>query len=325
MEDARLNVTIRPWRDAGDWQTVADIFNEENAADGLEWFATADEFATVPRPNFDPARDLFIAERDGRAAGLGARFVGRPRRRPDARDRGRRPPAPTAAAASGRRCSAVRRSTWRWRRATSSRTCHDASQGWAADSQPGGLALFQARGVRGHPLRVRDAQAGPRGRARRAGARTASSCAALGPRRPRTSSGPSTRRSVTIPATANGPTRTSRRRWSSRTTTRRCGSWPGTAIRSRARSRTGSTPRRTRGSGSRGHGCIGCRCAGRGGSAGSRAPCSSSRSGSSTNAGSARPPSAWTRTTPRARSALYESVGFERHRSARMFARDAPR
>jgi mycothiol synthase len=39
-------------------------------ADGLEWFATADELAAEPRPNFNPASDLFLAERGGRPLGL---------------------------------------------------------------------------------------------------------------------------------------------------------------------------------------------------------------------------------------------------------------
>ena len=145
MEDARLNVTIRPWRDAGDWQTVADIFNEENAADGLEWFATADEFATEPRPNFDPARDLFLAERDGRAAGLvlGSWAVRdgdltletQGAVRPADRRRGigtallRREQEHLTLATRDVEPDLPRRFT-----------------GWAADSQPGGLALFQHEG-----------------------------------------------------------------------------------------------------------------------------------------------------------------------------------
>lgn len=63
-------IRYRPWRDAGDWAAIAEVLNEENVADGLEWLKTAGELAATRLPNSEPVSDVLIAEIDARAVGV---------------------------------------------------------------------------------------------------------------------------------------------------------------------------------------------------------------------------------------------------------------
>jgi mycothiol synthase len=65
---------FRPFRHDSDFQTIADLIEVSHLADGDEYLPDAHGVREelVRHPGFDPARDILLAEADGRVIGYGA-------------------------------------------------------------------------------------------------------------------------------------------------------------------------------------------------------------------------------------------------------------
>ncbi len=64
---------LRPWRDAGDFEPMAEVLNDACASDGIDRVETAKSIADhySRLDNCDPAADTILAEVDGRLLGYG--------------------------------------------------------------------------------------------------------------------------------------------------------------------------------------------------------------------------------------------------------------
>jgi mycothiol synthase len=140
-------VTIRNWRDEADWESLAEILSEESATDGLDWYASGEELAKEPRPNCAAARDVFIAERDGRPAGfvIGSWAVRDERVSMDTQGAVR--PGDRREGIGTRLLRHVQEHlAERTRDVEPDRPRHFAA--WTGDTQPGAIALFEHEGYR---------------------------------------------------------------------------------------------------------------------------------------------------------------------------------
>ncbi|HET7678021.1 MAG TPA: hypothetical protein VFK38_09230, partial [Candidatus Limnocylindrales bacterium] len=66
-------VTFRHLRAPDDYAAMNALANAVRAAEGEEWFSTVEQFAALYEhlSNSDPARDVLVAEREGRVVGYG--------------------------------------------------------------------------------------------------------------------------------------------------------------------------------------------------------------------------------------------------------------
>lgn len=78
LTGATSGLRLRPYAGEADLGDIARLENAEAAADGLQRRTTAAEMATIfahPNASFDPARDVTIAEIDGRVVAVAQREV----------------------------------------------------------------------------------------------------------------------------------------------------------------------------------------------------------------------------------------------------------
>ena len=176
---------LRPYAGEADLVEIVRLENAEAAADGLQRRTSVEELGAYfahPNASFDPARDVTMAEIDGRVVAVGAarghRHDRRPSRVPARRDRRSRVAAPRHRSRRPRR----ERAPSPRELAALERPASPILGSWSWESQVGDVALLESRGLPAGALVLRHGPSDPRCTSPTSRSRTVSRSARSTPR-----------------------------------------------------------------------------------------------------------------------------------------------